>query len=77
MRVSDIIKGEDQDNRIVQWHQRRTAKRRSDLLDSIDKNLSELEGLSRGVEASEGLDIDAAIYDAKEAISRLKMALFG
>jgi len=77
MKVSEIVKGTDANSRIVKWRGNRSARRRSDLLESITRDISELEGLSRGVEAAEGLDVDAALHEAKQAVRRLKMALSG
>lgn len=75
MKISEIVKGTDVNSRIVKYRASRSARRRADLLESISKDLSELQGLSRGVEAGEGLDVDAAMNEAIQAVRRLKMAL--
>lgn len=77
MKISEIVKGTDVNSRIVKYRANRSARRRADLLESISKDLSELQGLSRGVEAGEGLDVDAAVNEAIQAVRRLKMALSG
>ncbi len=77
MKISEIVKGTDVTSRIVKYRANRSARRRADLLESISKDLSELQGLSRGVEAGEGLDVEAAVNEAVQAVRRLKMALSG
>ncbi|NIT79653.1 MAG: hypothetical protein GWN58_33385 [Anaerolineae bacterium] len=77
MKISEIVKGTDVNSRIVKYRANRSARRRADLLESISKDLTELQGLSRGVQAGEGLDVDAALNEAVQAVRRLKMALSG
>lgn len=75
MKLSDIAKNQDVSSRIVQYRTKRTSRRRADLLESITKDLEELRGLSRGVEAGEGLDTGVALDEAVQAINRLKSVL--
>jgi hypothetical protein len=44
---------------------------------SITRDVEELKGLSRGIEATEGLDIDTALGEVVQAVRRLKTALSG
>jgi hypothetical protein len=75
MKISEIVKGTDVNSRIVKYRRNRSARRRAELLESITKDTAELQGLSRGVEAAEGLDVDAAVEEVVHAVRRLKSAL--
>jgi hypothetical protein len=75
MKISEIVKGTDVNSRIVKYRHNRSARRRAELLESITKDTAELQGLSRGVEAAEGLDVDAAVEEVVHAVRRLKSAL--
>jgi hypothetical protein len=77
MKISEIVKGTDVNSRIVKYRHSRSARRRAELLESLANDAKELHGLSRGVEAAEGLDVESAAAEVVQAVRRLKMALSG
>jgi len=77
MKLTEIVKGTDVNSRIVKYRHSRSARRRAELLQSLTKDLAELQGLSRGVEAAEGLDVESAVHEAVQAVRRLKTVLSG
>ena len=75
MKVSEIVKGGEGTSRIVKYRASRSTRKRADLLESITKDVSELQALSRGLQSAEGLDVETAINDVAQAVSRLKAEL--